>query len=313
MPPSRRFSAAPFLNCPHRATSAAQSLMSLTSQTFSIDSSESMITVIHVNRGPDKRPSNGSLIYSESNLNGSYTMIPRSPVSPRSPSRCSPGLVVSNPSEISNVTSEQTGQSQQGYPVLNSPTSSSINFHSISQGNHPGVAVSRPNSFNSFQVQTGTEHIKTSDNLNDNDFDTTGSNKISIPILSPTTSNLIAEDHKRVQTSTGLNDNDQLMVFGECLNRKSSESDLRHRGSQHGSGTTSVLEQQHKEYNDNSLDTSAFERPEFHSSVNDFCVRHSREELEFLVGQIGHLRISDCYFSERRTTLCTVIEVREAR
>lgn len=44
-------------------------------------------------------------------------------------------------------------------------------------------------------------------------------------------------------------------------------------------------------------------------TINDFCARHSREELEYLVGQIDGLRISDCYFSERNSTLCMVIEI----
>lgn len=46
-------------------------------------------------------------------------------------------------------------------------------------------------------------------------------------------------------------------------------------------------------------------------TINDFCARHSREELEFLVRQVGYLKISDCYFSERSSTLCMVIEVDE--
>lgn len=45
-------------------------------------------------------------------------------------------------------------------------------------------------------------------------------------------------------------------------------------------------------------------------TINDFCARHSREEMEFLISQIGFLKISDCYFSEKRSTLCTVIELK---
>lgn len=45
-------------------------------------------------------------------------------------------------------------------------------------------------------------------------------------------------------------------------------------------------------------------------TINDFCARHSREEMEFLISQIGFLKISDCYFSEKKSTLCTVIELK---
>lgn len=44
-------------------------------------------------------------------------------------------------------------------------------------------------------------------------------------------------------------------------------------------------------------------------TINDFCARHTREELEFLVGQISHLKISECYYSERSSTLSMVIEI----
>lgn len=46
-------------------------------------------------------------------------------------------------------------------------------------------------------------------------------------------------------------------------------------------------------------------------TINDFCARHTREKLESLVNQVGFLSISDCYFSERSSTLCMVIEVKE--
>lgn len=46
-----------------------------------------------------------------------------------------------------------------------------------------------------------------------------------------------------------------------------------------------------------------------HKVINDFCVRHTREELEFLIGRVGNLKIIDCYFSERHKTLCMIVEV----
>lgn len=58
--------------------------------------------------------------------------------------------------------------------------------------------------------------------------------------------------------------------------------------------------------NDNQINS---EKPFVRETINDFCVRHSREELEYLIGQVSCFRISDCHFSERNSTLCMVIEV----
>lgn len=46
-----------------------------------------------------------------------------------------------------------------------------------------------------------------------------------------------------------------------------------------------------------------------HKVINDFCVRHTREELEFLIGRVGNLKVIDCYFSEKHKTLCMIVEV----
>lgn len=51
--------------------------------------------------------------------------------------------------------------------------------------------------------------------------------------------------------------------------------------------------------------------PIIRETINEFCARHSREELEFLIGQIGYLQIRDCYFSKKSSTLCMVIKVQE--
>lgn len=48
-----------------------------------------------------------------------------------------------------------------------------------------------------------------------------------------------------------------------------------------------------------------------HRVINDFCIRHTREELEFLIGRVGNLKIIECYFSERHKTLCMIVEVIE--
>jgi hypothetical protein len=45
------------------------------------------------------------------------------------------------------------------------------------------------------------------------------------------------------------------------------------------------------------------------ATINDFCARHSREELLYLVSQIDGLKMSECYYSEKSSTLCMVIEI----
>lgn len=57
---------------------------------------------------------------------------------------------------------------------------------------------------------------------------------------------------------------------------------------------------------DSSIDPN---QPVICATINDFCARHSREELEYLVGQIEGLKISECYYSEKSSTLCMVVEV----
>lgn len=59
---------------------------------------------------------------------------------------------------------------------------------------------------------------------------------------------------------------------------------------------------------DNTIDLDA---PIIRETINEFCARHSREELEFLVNQISYLKIRDCYFSKSSSTLCIIIEVQE--
>lgn len=63
--------------------------------------------------------------------------------------------------------------------------------------------------------------------------------------------------------------------------------------------------------NDQNGDLLDPEQPIICETINDFCARHSREELEYLIGRVGFLKICDCYFSEKSSTLCMVIEVKE--
>lgn len=53
------------------------------------------------------------------------------------------------------------------------------------------------------------------------------------------------------------------------------------------------------------------DEPMIRETINEFCARHTREELEFLIGQIGYLKIRDCYFSKESSTLCMIIEIQE--
>lgn len=337
LPPSRRFSAAPFLNCPHKATSAAQSLMSLTSQTFSIDSSESMITVIQVTRGPDKRSSNGSLIYNDSNI-----MLPRSPLSPRSPSRCSPSLLTPNAAEM--TTFEQS---------FSQPIATTIDTTSISTTTTTTITttasitsttviatdtstVARPSHFNPIRrifVEPQGELIQNQLNICDDEVtQKAGSTTASISALknSNMTQQSSWQDSRHVLDTDDQSSLDaNTMIQSEAI--PSSEHDRAPKSSFEDiakeskiiqnqdmkispagdSNLTPKKDEQPEADTQDPLELGAFKQPEFRSAVNDFCVRHSREELEFLIGQVGQLRISDCYFSEKRTTLCMVIEVKD--
>lgn len=59
-------------------------------------------------------------------------------------------------------------------------------------------------------------------------------------------------------------------------------------------------------YDESAIDPN---QPLICATINDFCARHSREELEYLVGQIEGLKMSECYYSEKNSTLCMIIEV----
>lgn len=91
IPPPRRFSAAPTLSCPHKQRSSSSYSSSSLYHAPSIDSSESMITVIPANKGmfEFKWASRGSLnVYDANNSAGAG-----SPLSPRSPTRGSSGIL----------------------------------------------------------------------------------------------------------------------------------------------------------------------------------------------------------------------------
>lgn len=308
LPPSRRFSAAPFLNCPHKATSAAQSLMSL-SQTFSIDSSESMITVIHLNRGHDKRSSNGSLICNDSTINGSYSVLPRSPLSPRSPSRCSPSLLTPNASEPPPLPFETIPGLAQAASIDARQSLSGPSRRSIHE---PCTDLPSGGSDKASELET----------------DPIGSGKNPYP--SPSSNVGTSGCRNLVQETVGESVQfETAPMQNEAIHNR--EDDNLQPNIANESRTSSIgfveippsdsfqLSQKREDKPDleesptlrDPLGLGPFRQPEFRSAVNDFCVRHSREELEFLIGQVGHLRISDCYFSEKRTTLCMVIEVKE--
>lgn len=104
LPPPRRFSAAPSLTCASSSSSSHRHKASSTSssslhQAYSVDSSESMITVIPASRNFDfKRSSRGSLTVNDGIYQNNFATSPTNVstsglLSPRSPTRSSPGAL----------------------------------------------------------------------------------------------------------------------------------------------------------------------------------------------------------------------------
>lgn len=329
MPPPRRFSAAPTLACPHRNKSSSHSSSSL-HHTYSIDSSESIITVIPANRGQDlKRASRGSLSCNsgsgvggvsgnQMDVHGSLYALPRSPLSPRSPSRCSPGLLTPNTPNTSEP-----------------PTSIELPFSPLTCSSAGQITMIQPTPTT---TPSTTAQPQTSDNVN------SSSNRILLQtMLSDGTSadlrsssyNLAIPREKSVSNSlcvlSGEEDNLSLAVEnGTSYNSSRNElENFANFGDNDGTQTDAELnyEPQIEDedpaegiHSDNQLTTNAYHQqsasvdpnsPVICETINDFCARHTREELESLVNQVGYLTISDCYFSERSSTLCMVIEVKE--
>lgn len=97
---------------------------------------------------------------------------------------------------------------------------------------------------------------------------------------------------------------------GRTRARRTKDS-RRHRQTQH----MDDLEQDDDDdnYDDDEQEQLDPSTPFICATINDLCARHSREELEFLVGRIDWLTITDCYYSEKSSTLCMVIEVHQSK
>lgn len=275
MPPQRRFSAAPNLTCPHRNKSSSHSSSSLY-QTYSIDSSESMITVIPSNRGQEfKRTSRGSLSCNSSggcgmDSSGSFYALPRSPLSPRSPSRCSPGLLTPNTSEPPTILEPQF-----------SPTTTTC---SSIAGGHTTV-IEKP------QLSSTNYMLPTTNNSSDNDN----------------------QAAKQENCSNQFEQNSQIS-YPNIPNFSLTPSCLSDKTYQQSSKLSNCNEADVYHNDEKKTNWHDHHQPDtlvIKERINDLCARHSKEELEFLIGQIRSLKIIDCYFSERSSTLCMVIEVLE--
>lgn len=296
MPPPRRFSAAPTLTCPHRNKSSSHSSSSL-HHTYSIDSSESMITVILANRGQEyKRSSRGSLSCNSGqglDSSGSFYALPRSPLSPRSPSRCSPGLLTPNTSEpattleppFSPATTNTTTCSSTGPPTVVYQTSQISKRSPEEQANvkpqvHPTTSIG--NVFNLSAIQTTKSPTNTSINsclIDEDNLSTAVDHEVSLN----STRNDLNGDNLNGSDTDAATDVDEDEV-----------DTLEHNSKSNAKQTASDLDPN---------------TPIIDETINEFCAKHSREELEFLIAQISYLKISDCYFSQKSSTLCIVIEV----
>lgn len=407
MPPPRRFSAAPTLICPHRNKHSSSHSSSSLHHTYSIDSSESMITVIPANRGHEfKRTSRGSLSCNSGqgiDASGSFYALPRSPLSPRSPSRCSPSLLTPNTSEppttilteppfsLATTTCSSAGlatviQHHQASTVPTTVQQQQQQQHSLASSSTASAGANRTGARRpSIELAANTSSASNSANNNNNRIQiqssfSTNSEKSSCFNLTLPGSDIQADSQPNSPTKSSAN---------QSVNSAEEEVNLSlavENGTSHNSSRNDLLddlgcidtefqtdieeEDPIKELHDAQIGyynyantmtattiattttiaatptampigteaidrntasityTSATPTPEpprgrpfnflidpnapiIRESINEFCARHSREELEFLVGQVGYLRISDCYFSERSSTLCMVIEIKE--
>lgn len=324
MPPPRRFSAAPTLACPHRNKSSSHSSSSL-HHTYSIDSSESIITVIPANRGQDyKRTSRGSLSFSSTGgicgvsgnqidgygPSGSLYALPRSPLSPRSPSRCSPSLLTPNTSEP---------------PTTLEPPFSPATTTTTTTSTAGMVTIIQQQQQNNLSNRESSDRIQIQTSLSNGTSD-----------LRSSSYNLMLPREKSATNSlcvlSGEEDNLSLAVEnGTSYNSSRNELDnFENLDDNDGMQTDAELEYEPQVIEEDVADqlepmpSNVYRRsatgqemvvdPNSHiicEIINDFCARHTREELESLVNQVGYLSISDCYFSEQSSTLCIVIEVKE--
>lgn len=394
MPPPRRFSAAPMLTCPHRNKSSSHSSSSL-HHAYSIDSSESMITVVPANRGPFgissgaeyKRSSRGSISYQSGgshsqlhspggsqatqgspsllNLNqssaldqtpaGSCYALPRSPLSPRSPSRLSPLLTPStetgtnfsnapsgleppfSPANTSTTTTtyssntalttiiQQQQQQQQQQTIkwlldAGDKQRSSNNLYDLQQPHQ------QTRFFMSTSVSGSGGFLFSGQQIHGTSLSFTAQNQQ----FPEEDSSLAVENGTSFNSSrNGLDELDSIVdeepnAMFNCESKHQAEScspqvDQPETSQDWNSGELKTNQDWNcptQPYTDfapaTTFDATSLidpNEPIVCETINDFCARHSREELEYLVSQIDGLRISECYFSEQNSTLCMVVEV----
>lgn len=346
MPPPRRFSAAPTLVCPHRNKHSSSHSSSSLQHTYSIDSSESMITVIPARGCQEERHSRGSLSCNSgqggafSDLSGSLYALPRSPMSPRSPGRCSPGLLTPNtPGDLPGL---GQGRSSEGNFALANSSSSvepplspgATNSFTSSTSNLNTVIQHQPHhnqqQLSSSLTQQDGARIKVQSSLsNGSCYNLTlpiselsvGNNMIgnfdeldqsSLVVENGTSYNGssrnepadLEEEEEDVQQQTDPFECDINLANKEAFGEEIRDHFGEYNGAEFDDNNTHNLNYSR----DNTIDLDA---PIIRETINEFCARHSREELEFLVNQISYLKIRDCYFSKSSSTLCIIIEVQE--
>lgn len=341
IPPPRRFSAAPSLSCPHRNKSSSHSSSSL-HHTYSIDSSESMITVIPANRafganqptgdGFGKRSSRGSLSCTSSagaasgsagglELNGSFYALPRSPVSP---SRCSPNLLTPNTSEppfSPATTTTNTASSGNPNTVLQAQTGADEGQQAPDKELHAQSSLSAAGSaLNSELASSASCRLYLSQEQLGEPRATDLSGRRSfnnLTVLSGDEENLSLAVENGTSYCSSRVDLDEIGRFEPTVELEKSvlEQSLDERCHDEqlaaASNSRSAPQAQFKTTSRQVNTNLNQNQPVIKETINDFCAKHSREELEFLVEQVGFLQISDCHLSERSSTLCMVIEVKE--
>lgn len=233
-------------------------------------------------------------------MSPSFYALPRSPLSPRSPSRCSPGLLTpctsEPPTSITPPPPTTTQQQQQPTPQLASTQTDS-------SGNKTAPAISK-NQLN----------IRPSEQINQAYSSEPISEPVSCSPVSISRNSSDADDD--VNRATNVDDEEE-----DFLDEPPQSANTVVRV-ETGFGSGTALGAKHS--NDPSIrsqDTSVgleqekprkpvgLDEPIIDVAVNELCARHSREELEFLVSQVSYLSVRDCNYNEQSSTLCMVIEV----
>lgn len=340
MPPPRRYSAAPTLTCPHRNKSHSSSSLQ---HTYSIDSSESMITVIPARglmTGANSTCSNNSTAGIET---GCYARSPLSPRSPRSPScgRVSGGsspsglltpsaskpptpfspanTIVSTTTttattvinELPQLSYESATQPLQQQQLLLASSTFGA-FESTSRARDISERQS-DNNFSSMVVENGTSCGSSRDEGLDDELNDDGE---PVKVYSfgemPDLRSEAPAFRMESERNRPLKDRDKHEVLCDG-DEDDDDEDYRRNDHDYDDDDEQHDDDDYEDDDDDEDEREAFaldpSTPFICASINDLCARHSRQELEFLIGRIEWLTISDCYYSEKSSTLCMVLEV----